>query len=353
MLNKKNFAEVLTALLDNDRPFPPRFLERFSDLDPDESLKLKQIWTNIRLQRRVDLMDDLEKLSEVETLVQFEEVAKIGLEDSDPRVRVVAVRLLWEVDDDKYLIPRFLRIMKEDPSEEVRAAAASALGKYIYLGELEEIPQAAFRMLEDELLQVISSTEKPSVRQKALEAISFSAREEAIELIRTAYESGDHNWLISALFAMGRSGDDRWEEIVLSHLQDEDSELRFEAVRAAGELCLAAARRPLLEMLTEEGLEEDTRFAAIWSLSEIGGRGVREVLEALRDSSEDEETTDFLEEAFVNLELTEGLEQLEFLHIDPLDQSDLDHIIDLEQDDNPSAGDSGLPKKRKSHKKSS
>lgn len=351
MLNKKNFAEVLTALLDNDSPFPPRFLERFSDLDPNESLKLKQIWTNIRLQRRVDLMDDLEKLSDVETLVQFEEVAKIGLEDSDPRVRVVGIRLLWEVDD-RHLIPSFLRLMKEDPSEEVRAAAATALGKYIYLGELEEIPQSTYRLLEDELLQVISSTEKPSVRQKALEAISFSAREEAIELIRTAYESGDHNWLISALLAMGRSGDDRWEETVLSHLQDEDSELRFEAVRAAGELSLAAARQPLLEMLTEEGLEEDTRFAVIWSLSEIGGRGVREVLEALRDSSEDEEMTDFLEEAFVNLEFTEGLDQLDFLRVDPLDPTDLDHIIDLEQDDDPSADDSGLPKKRKSHKKS-
>ena len=352
MLNKNNFAEVLTALLDNDRPFPPRYLERFSDLEPEDSFKLKQIWTNIRLQRRVDLMDDLEKLSEVETLVQFEEVAKIGLEDSDPRVRVVAIRLLWEVED-KYLIPSLLRLMKEDPSEEVRSAAATALGKYIYLGELEEIPQSTYQMLEDELLQVISSTEKPSVRQKALEAISFSAREEAIELIRTAYESGDHNWLISALIAMGRSGDERWGKIVLSHLQDEDSELRFEAVRAAGELSLAVARQPLLEMLTEEGLEEDTHFAAIWSLSEIGGRGVREVLEALRDSSEDEEMTEFLEEAFVNLEFTEGLDQLDFLHIDPLDHLDLDHIIDLEPNDDPSADDSGQPTKRKSHKKSS
>lgn len=351
MLSKKEFADILSALLDNDRPFPPRYLEKFSDLEPKEAEKLKNIWTSIDPKRRLALVEDLENLAEVETMVQFDEVAKIGLQDSDPRVRVVSIRLLWE-SEDRHLIPAFTMLMKEDPSDEVRAAAASALGKFIYLGELEELSKTALNQIEDELLQVISSTEKPLVRQKALEAISFSSREEAADLLQTAYDSGEHDWRVSALFGMGRSNDERWDKIVLSHLQDEDPDLRFEAVRAAGELVLSPARQPLLEMLAEEQLDEDTLYAAIWSLSEIGGQGVREALQALRDETEEEEISDFIEEALINLELNEGLDQLELFSADPLDVSDLDHIVDLEQEDR-SEEPPIVGKKHKSRKKSS
>ena len=39
-----DFLEVITALLDEEHPFPVRFLHRFSDLSLVEAKELKTIW---------------------------------------------------------------------------------------------------------------------------------------------------------------------------------------------------------------------------------------------------------------------------------------------------------------------
>ena len=39
-----DFDELISALLNNDEVFSPRYLSRFSDLDPDEFHILKNTW---------------------------------------------------------------------------------------------------------------------------------------------------------------------------------------------------------------------------------------------------------------------------------------------------------------------
>ena len=85
----------------------------------------------------------------------------------------------------------------------------------------------------------------------------------------------------SAIFAMGRSANDAWEDIVISNLQNQYVDVQEEAVRAAGELELQNAREEILELLDDEGLDQDVFLAAIWSLSQIGGPGVQEKLDAI------------------------------------------------------------------------
>ncbi len=326
------FDEILAALLDDSRPFPPAFLHRFSDLTPTDLIKLKTIWPQISTQRRIALMEDLEDLAEVDTLVSFDDLSIFALDDEEPRVRSAALRALWEADNEK-LVPKFITMMEEDPDEMVRATAASTLGKYVYLGELEEISSKTLKRVEDHLLSIAQSSELPIIRRRAIEALGYSSRPEVKPLILAAYNNADPEWLCTALFAMGRSASEEYIPAVIEQLDHPDPEVQFEAVRAAGQLNAGDAREILLEML-QSGIEDDElRMAVIWSLSEIGGEHVRDVLENLLDQTEDDEEADFLQEALDNLFLTEGLDSFEMFDFQAQDEDDLNSIINLEEEE--------------------
>jgi HEAT repeat protein len=218
-------------------------------------------------------------------------------------VRIQAIRLLWE-SEDKKLIPIYLKLLKDEQSADVRSAAANALGLFVYLGELEKIPEATHHQVEDQLLKVVKSRDKVEVRRQALESLGYSGRDEVVPLIQSAYEDKNPDWMASALYAMGRSCDERWKKQVLSQLHAPNLDIRKEAITAAGELELSSARPALLDLLhDEEDLE--IRRALIWSLSKIGGEGVREKIDELIEMEEDEEEAEFLEEALENLSFTE------------------------------------------------
>ncbi len=313
---KKNISsnQVFTALLNEEEIFPPVYLRFFSDIEKADLEALRSIWPQVKVDRRVSLMEDMEEISDADTLVSFENVARMALEDTDPRVRATAIRILWEFDDPR-MSQTFRKMLREDSEGIVRAAAASALGRYIYLGEIEEIAQDLLHEIEEDLLRAHAGQDEELVRRRALEALGFSGRQEVQELIRRAYDTDDNDWLITALFAMGRSADQTWEPDVRRMLRHPVSEVQFEAVRAAGELGIASARQPLLDMLEEGINDEDVYNAAIWSLSQIGGEDVRETLEALAEESEDDEEMELLENALDNLEFTESFELFDMLDI--------------------------------------
>lgn len=348
MVQKKKpvtFDHVLTALLDTENPFSPSYLHQFSDLENEKLAALKKIWPQIDLRRRIHLMEDLEDLNDTDTIVSFDAVAQIGLEDVDPQVRQISIRLLWESENSR-LIPIFIQMMEQDADTSVRAAAAQALGQFVYIGELEEIPVEKLHLVEEALLRVPASAPEV-IRLRALEALGFSGRDEIPTMIQSAYASGAEQWMASALLAMGRSADPRWEKIILSNLQHARPRVQSQAVRAAGELELKTARQAILELLADPGsLDDDVYMAAIWSLSQIGGEKVREVLEALAENAEDDEETEFIETALENLEFTETYPGLEMFDFKVKDEETLTDIIDLDiQDDDEVGPDHQEPKK--------
>jgi HEAT repeat protein len=339
------FKEVVTALLDNNRPFSPRYLHKFSDISPIDLEALKKIWLQINLDRRLALLEDLEDLAEADTVVSFDDLARLAMTDPDGRVRLIAIRLLWESDDVK-LVPVFTKMMFEDKEEIVRAQAASAIGLFIYIGELEAIPSFSHYQIEDDLLKVLNGTDSPLVRRRALESLGFSSREEIPDLIRKAYNEDDPQWLASALFAMGRSADGQWEESVLNNLDNSDADVQIEAVRAAGQLELGSAREELLKILEDfADLDVDLKAALVWSLSQIGGDGVQEALDQLYDETEDDDEAEYIEAALDNLQFTDSGGDLTMMGL-PVDEDDLlNTIIDV----NEKEGDeeSGNHKRRK------
>ena len=315
MTQNEPFLTVVDALLDESKPFPARFLHRFSDLETADLKKLKKAWPQIPPSRKHTLLEDLEELAEADTLTSFDDMARSLLADNDPQVRTRAIRLLWEVDDAK-LVPVYLDILNNDEDVEVRAAAANALGQFVYLGELDKIPAELHHKIEDQLLAATTSSQETLVRRRALESLGYSGRAEVVPLIEAASREEDADWIVSALFAMGRSSDGRWRKQVLSQLRTPSEDIRSEAIHAAGELELESARPVLLDLLEDEE-DLEVRRELIWSLARIGGEGVRAKLEELFEIEEDDEEADFIKEALDTLSFTEDMGNFSLLDVDP------------------------------------
>src|ERR1035437_7269613 len=295
MAQNAPFQAVVDALLDNGTTFPPRYLHRFSNIAPADLALLLKAWPQISTKRKHTLLEDLEELAETDTLTSFDDLAHPLLKDPDPQVRIRAIRLLWESEDTK-LVPIFLEILNEDPDAEARAAAANALGLFVYQGELGKIPAELHHRIEEALLKVLDSSKDVLVRRRALESLGYSGRAEVIPLIEAAYHDKNPDWVVSSLFAMVRSSDEHWKKQVLAKLHAPDDDIRSEAIHAAGELELASARPILLESL-EDDEDLELRRELIWALSKIGGEGVRAKLEQILEAEEDDEEADFIEEA--------------------------------------------------------
>lgn len=317
-----SFDEVIAALRDEAKPFPARYLYRLSGLEGEELGLLTRIWPDLSTTRRLGLLEDLEMLADSNTMMHFDAVNRIALGDEDARVRLTAVRSLWP-SEQPALVPRLFDLLDHDDNTEVRAQAAAALGRFVYLGEVGHIPEATLKQIEDRLLDIMESDEDEFVQRRALESLGYSSRAEVPDLIEEAYESDDDEWIGSALFAMGRSADDRWAPVVIERLDDPSVELSREAARAAGELELDEALPALVDLLQDE--DSEVRLVAAWSLSQIGGNGVAEALEELLERTEDEDETDLVENAIENLALTQEMNDLNLLDLSPEDLEDLAH----------------------------
>jgi HEAT repeat protein len=312
-----SFQVVLDLLLDKEGHLPERHLLQFSDILPADLESLLDAWPSISLDQKALLLDRLNALAEVNTLVSFDDLGRALLEDAEAPVRQRAVRLLVECEDGG-LIPRFIDMLTADPENAVRAEVASTLGLFVQLGEFNEISTELKQRVEDALLGVTNADEEePNIRRRALESLGYSSRLEISTLIQSAFDREDPDWCASALFAMGRTSDGRWGEHVLQMLVAENRRTRLAAVKSAGELGLKSAIPLLLEILEEE-FDETIAGAAVWSLSQIGGEDARLYLEHLLDSmDEDEPHYGFVEEALDNLAFTDDLSQFDLMSYDP------------------------------------
>jgi HEAT repeat protein len=323
------FQQLLDALLDADTLLHPRYLYRLSDLEEPELGALKAAWPELPLWRRQALLEDIENLSSRDTLLSFVSLASFAVQDEDPKVRLLAVRTLWDYDENS-LIPIYLDLLESEQDAEVRAAAAGALGQYVYAGEVDKIPSAILKQVEDTLLDVTRRDPSDQVRRSALESLGFSGRPDIPALIEDAFASTDKDWKASALLAMGRSASSEWNSHILAMLESPYPLLRCEAARAAGELEISEAVPGLFELLDDP--DETTRLTSIWSLSQIGGEGVREILEQMYEEAEEDQEIDFLEDALDNLTFTEGSQLMPLFDFPDGAEGDLDLLIEDDED---------------------
>lgn len=275
-----------------------------SNLDTEEAERVREIWPSLPADVRLKLTSQLMKMAEADFTLNFGAVFRIAMEDERPEVREVAIEGLWE-DEDVRLVPQLATRLQQDDSATVRAAAAKSLGRFVLLGELQKIRPKPSRAAYEALVEAYrASDEELEVQRRALESLAYVCSETVIVSIREAYTSAQEKLRVSAVFAMGRSADSRWEQEVKQELFSINPEMRYEAARACGELQISEAVS-MLEELTED-IDTQVQEAAIWALGQIGGEKAREILEHYCCAS-DEAIRSAAEAA---------LEEFEFLHGD-------------------------------------
>jgi HEAT repeat protein len=279
-------------------------LYNFSNIERDEAEAVADVWPELPAETRRDVIATLVEIAERDFAVHFGAIFRIAMHDPDPIVRQMGIEGLWE-EKDVRLIPLLAERLQEDPAIEVRAAAATALGRFMLMGELGKLRPRPNEQVYQALLEACRPDGEPvEVWRRALESIAYSGREEVPGLINTAYAHPDERMRLSAIFSMGRSADERWSPPVLAELYSVNPAMRYEAARACGELALKQSRAALIELV--EDVDPEVQEAAIWALGQVGGEEARRVLEECLESG-NEAVRDAARSA---------LRELEFLHGD-------------------------------------
>lgn len=305
--DESDAIRALEELLDLEQPILGLNLQALSDLSGPELEQFGRIRSQIPPARRRALVTGLIELAEARVDVCFRPIFQALLADEDPIVRSQAIDGLWEEEDVRLIAP-LTHILQYDPAVDARAAAAQSLGRYVLLGELDELERGLSQEVEEALwLAYTQAGQDILVRRRALESLGYSSAERMPRAIAEAYEDDDEGLRASAVFAMGRSADSRWQDIVLAELDSSEAAMRYEAARASGELDLAEAIPALIPFLDEADV--DLRDVAVWALGHIGGPEARRALQACA-ASEDEALAEAAQEALDELTFLSGDDEL-------------------------------------------
>jgi HEAT repeat protein len=247
-------------------------------------------------------------------------VLKDFLDDEEAEVRKLALTGLWDYPTSEMIGVLFDKA-ENDPDEKVRCRAVITLGRYIYEGEMadydfdwgslkeimreDELPQEDFLRVKEFLLGFYRDQEKTlDERRFSVEALGFLTDPEVFEIIEEAYAHSDKKMKMSAIFAMGRSGNVRWEDAILDELHSPVKELQIEAIRAAGESGFEGAGK-VLQRLTYSD-DRDVKLESIWALGQTGWEGAFERLDELTYLGEDAEIREAAELALEDWFLYSG-----------------------------------------------
>jgi len=278
-----------------------------SGLDEAQLDKVITLWRTLVADYRYRVIAELIEANETNVELDYRAIGHMALRDDEEQVRSGAIELLWE-DNSLYLMTTLMQIAINDASALVRASAVSNLGRFILGGELETLPLDETNKAQDLAVSIFyDENEDINVRRRALESLANSSNDTVTPAIWEAYNSGIRQFQVSSIFAMGKSYDEQWNDIVMEHLKGDDDEMRYEAARSAGELEIHAAVPALTELANGE--DREIQEVAIYSLGEIGGNEVLRILNALlREVEEDgdEGLMEALEDAIASASIHSG-----------------------------------------------
>lgn len=309
-LNDNFPFEDIINLLTSNQNIPQKLLSRFSDLSKENLEILRIAWGNISKESKNSLFSSLIDINNSETIYCFDDIANLGLQDTDSEIIIKSINLCEECQN-KNIARSLLDLLKNNSDAGVKEAAIDLLGSFVFLGELDKIPEVLYKDIQSTLINIFKNEDYHLLKQKSLEALGYSSHHDVKKMIFDAYHTGDNAWIKSAIIAMGKSADSIWEDILVNHLSDPDYDVQIEAIKAVGEIGIQTASEELIELL-EASEEIDLEFfsAILWSLSQIGGKNVHEIFQYLIENAETDEERIIVEDALENLEFIDGLPDL-------------------------------------------
>lgn len=317
---EKPFAGVLSALF-TDEELPIHLLHRLSDLSAKDLAQFKRQWPTVDEDRRVALARHMADIVEFNFMVDFSPVFTYLFTDRSAAVRTAALDGMWDSEDPELVSP-IINMLQTDSDVNVRVAAARALAHYILLAEWGQFDPL---LAEPAVAALLAEYERPGVaselKRATLEAVSTAAHPRVAELIDEAYEEGNDDLQLSAIFAMGNTADERWLPILTAELGSPSADFRAEAARACGMIGDPALIDELEELISDKEME--VGIAAVYAIGQIGGDQAVELLSALLEDPDYEEYYDAIEEALEEIEWMGD----EFDFLTPSDDDDDDDSI--------------------------
>ena len=317
---EKPFAAVLTALF-TDEELPIHLLYRLSDMPAEDFAQFKRQWPTVGEDRRVALARHMADIVEDNYLVDFSPLFAHLFTDSSAAVRTAALDGMWDSEDPELVRP-IIHMLQSDSDLSVRVSAARALAHYILLAEWGQIDSHLAEPVVDALL---AEHERPGValelQRATLEAVSPAPHPRVAELIDEAYEEGNDDMQLSAIFAMGNTADERWLPVLTAELDSPSADFRAEAARACGMIGDPAMIDELEPLIGDEEME--VGIAAVYAIGQIGGDRAVELLSALLEDPDFEEYYDAIEEALDEIDWMGD----EFDFLTPSDDDDDDSIL--------------------------
>ena len=265
MAPKRKFED----LGDENKSLRHSSLLQLSGLLSEDAVGFMTAWASLSRARKHDILSRVVQLGEDNPELDFSTVFRACLRDRDDGVRERAARGLWECDDRTIIRP-LLVLLTEDRSANVRAVAATSLGRFADMAQERKIPSRDATRIKEALLSAIRNEDEDlEVRRRAIEAVASYTSPEIEEILREAYQSVDSRLKQSAIYGMGRSSDIQWLPIVLRETHNEDPAIRYEAANACGQLGDESSVPHMVRLIKDEELQ--VQLSAIHALGALGG----------------------------------------------------------------------------------
>lgn len=195
-------------LVELAQPDEPLLASKLADLSclSSEGLKIfRRAWTKIAPERRRQIIHRLVDLAEDNVELNFDDIFYICLFDEDAEVCITAMDGLWECENRSIIEP-LVHLLRRCSDEKVRAAAATALGRFALLAEYGKLRERDAARVDSSLLAAIDDEgEHIEVKRRAIEAISPRNLPRVKEIILQAYRSGDPGLRVGTSMPWGKA----------------------------------------------------------------------------------------------------------------------------------------------------
>ena len=217
---------------------------------------------------------------------------------------LLAIELAGEVTviNDELVAALLSILERSDKSPIMRGTAAIALGPVLEYADTEGFEEAdipiterTFHRIQETLRRIhLDASVAEEVRRRALEASVRASQDWHHDAIRAAFLTGDEAWRLTAVFCMAFVRG--FEAEILAALDDQNPEIRYEAVVAAGNWEIDAAWSHIAALITAEEVDKRLLLAAIGAVATVRPHDAPRILADLMES-DDEDIVEAVDEA--------------------------------------------------------
>ncbi len=218
-------------------------------------------------------------------------------DQADASDRLLAAELAGDfvvINDD--LVEALLSVVRNgEESEVLRARAFISMGPALEYADMDGfddpdsdgITEGLFNKILDSLRKLYMDAGVPKdVRRRILEASVRAPQDWHQNAVRAAYSSDDQDWKLTAVFCMSfvRGFEDR----ILEALENENQDIFYEAVCAAGNWEVDASWPHIAAIMVSEESDKDLLLAAIEASVGIRPQEAADILGDLIDSDDED-----------------------------------------------------------------